>query len=913
MRSLLRRVAWWLRPSRKEDELHEELQFHLAAEADERRARGMADDEAEFAAQRDLGNEARVREEVRAVWTWRPIEELSQDLRFAFRTLFKERAIGIFAVASLALGIGANTAIYSFIDAILLRTLPVGDPSTLVVMSWQSKPFDFRKSGAESQFVLHSIDGSIYPNSAGYEARIFPWAALDRFRNTASSVMSSVFARFAAGKVNLLIDGDADLVDAEYVTGDFFAGIAVPPAAGRLLLPDDDRAGAPAVTVIGGGYAERRFGSASRAIGRSVFVNNIPFTIVGVMPHGFNGVDPGITVAVYLPMQTAVGVSTPATIANRFDDPTWYWLGIMGRIRPGVTRAQAESVLAASFAQLTASTASTDAERANLPVLRLDSGAGGFDTLRRKYSKPLYVLFGIVGLILLIACANTANLLMARAATRQREIAVRLSMGAGRFRLIRQLLTESLALALLSAVAGIGIAIGGARLLTALLANSGDSLTIDAALNTRVLTVTVAVSLACGLLFGLAPAIQSTHLALMPALKDMTRLPRYRLRQVLVVSQIALLAVILVAAGLFVRTLANLQAVPLGFNRDHLLLFSINAPQAGYPEAKAAAFYNELRQRLTMIPGVRAATVSHASLLMAGRGHPVAVDGVPAPGTRFMQTGPAFFSTMQIPMLQGREIDDRDRTGSLPVVVVSEQFAEKFLPGQNPLGRHLTVGGSAGPLDLEIIGVAADTKYGRLRDANPPVIYVPITQLPASQVRKMVYALRTDVDPLGLAKTVRELVRDADPRIPVTGITTQDAQVGESINEEIVLARLASAFAILALLIAAVGLYGTVSYAVARRTREIGIRVALGARRAAVMWMVMREVIVLTAIGLLISIPVARGGSKLISSFLFQMTPNDPRALTFAVVSLVAVGLAAGYGPARRALRIEPTTALREE
>ena len=908
MMPLLRRFSWWVRQRRKERELREELQFHLEQEARERREAGLAEEEALWAATRDLGNEARLKEDVRSIWTWRPFDELSQDLRFAFRTLFKHRAVAVFSILSLALGIGASTAIYSFMDAILLRSLPVGDPSSLVVMTWHSKPFDFRKGDA---FVLHSIDGSTYRDaSGGVEARIFPYAAYEQLQDASEPVLSSIFARFPAGKLTVRIDGGAELSGAEYVTGNFFSGIALSPAVGRLLIADDDRAAAPPAAVISEGYAARRFGDAATAVGRQIQINNLSFTVVGVTPPGFEGLDPGVSTSVYLPMHS-IQLFDPGP-GSRWIDPNYYWAGIMGRLRDGVTRAQAESALAASFAQWVASTATTE-ERANLPALRLDDGAGGLDTLRRKYSKPLYLLLAMVGLILAIACANTANLLLARATTRQREIAVRLSIGAGRFRLIRQLLTESLVLSVTSGALGVLIAIAGTRVLTLLLANSGDGLTLDAGLNWRVLAVTIALSVLCGFLFGLAPAIQSTRPALVPALKEMSRLPRYRLPQVLVVGQIALLMMLLVGAGLFVRTLSNLQSIALGFNRDNLLLFELNAPQAGYPEASAAAFYDGLRQRVSEIPGVRAVTLSHSSLIRAGRQHPVSIDGVAAEGTRFMQTGPLFFSTMQIPILQGREIDERDRAGTLPVAVVSDQFAKTFLPNQNPLGRKVHVGGSAGPLDLEVVGVAATARYGPLKYANPPVIYVPYSQLPIKQVRQMTYALRTDGDPLRHASTIRQIVHDADSRIPITRVTTQAAEIDETINQEIVLARLCTAFAILALVIASVGLYGTMAYAVARRTREIGIRMALGARRAGVIWMVLREVLILMLLGLVISIPLVRSASRLITSFLFEMQPNDLRATAVALVTLASAALIASYGPARKASTIDPTTALRQD
>jgi macrolide transport system ATP-binding/permease protein len=916
MSSLLRRMRWWLQGSRKEAELREELQFHLAAEAEERRANGLRDDEARSAAQRDLGNEARVREDVRAVWTWRPIDELTQDVRYALRTMATHRAVSIFAALSLALGIGANTAIYSFMEAVLLRTLPVPDPDSLVVMSWRAKPFTFSKSG---EFVLHSISGRTYRTSdGGVEARIFPYPAFERLREVSAPFLSSVFMMFRGGRMNVLIDGQAELTDAQYVSGGFFPGLAIAPGAGRLLVADDDRPNAEPVVVVSAGYAERRLGSITNAVGKQVRINNAPFTIVGVTPDGFEGVEPGATKHLYLPMQTMTLVDGdgPSLI-----DPNYYWAEIMGRLRPGVTREEANAALSAAFAQWVANTASNDAERANLPVLTVGDGGGGLDTLRRRYAKPLYLLQAIVGLILAIACANTANLLLARSAARQREIAVRLSIGAGRFRLIRQLLTESLVLAVVSGTAGILLALAGTRMLSAVLANGDEGLLLQAGVNWTVLLVTFALSLLCGLVFGLAPAVQATRPELIPALKDAGvhfagrisryRMPRVTLQQGLVVTQIALLMLLLVGAGLFAQTLAKLQSVPLGFNPENVLLFDINAPQAGYPAAGAAAYYAQLHERFAAIPGVRAATVSHSSMLKAGRGHPISLDGTRLTGTyRLMQTGPRFFSTMQIPIVTGREFDERDRGRS--VGVISDLFARTYFPNQNPIGRRLTIGGGM-PMELEIIGVSAPAQYGPVKFTSPPVLYVSYAHVPPASLQSMTYALRTDGDPLTYAAAVRQIVHDADSRIPVTNFKTQTGEIASTINQEILLARICVGFAIVALVIACAGLYGTMAYAVARRTKEIGIRIAIGARRGAVVWMVVREVCVLAAIGLAVSVPLARGLSSFIESFLFQMTPNDPRAIAVAVMMLVLAAVAATFAPAQRASRIDPVRALRHE
>jgi predicted permease len=920
MTSLLRKFGWWIQRRRREDELREELQFHLASEADERHADGLTDDQAKWAARRELGNVTLLREETRTLWTWTPIEQLAQDLRYAVRMIFKFRTFTALAALSLALGIGANTAIYSFMDAILLRSLPVSDPASLVVVKWRSKPFAYgSKAMNGSEFVLRSIDGSFFPDSGGTTGTIFPFPAFQRLQQISSPVLSSLFAHFRAGGLNVIVEGAAELATGEYVSGDYFQGLAVTPGAGRLLQRSDDRPGVPPVAVISMGYSERRFGGAANAAGQPILINNVAFTVVGVAPSEFFGVDPAAAPQIYLPLHASLLLDSDA--ARRFLDPNYYWLEMMGRLRPGVALTQAEGALAGPFEQWVAPTATNDRERANLPVLRLGEGAGGLDTLRRQYSKPLYVLLAMVGLILAIACANTANLLLARANARRREMAVRLSLGAGRFRVVRQLLTESVLLASLGGALGIFIAVGGIRVLTRLLADGQDGFTLHPEVNWHVLAVTLMLSLACGLLFGLAPASQLARPALMPTLKDSSApawrtrmrdgIPRPSATQALVVAQIAISLLLLVAAGLFVRTLSKLQSIPLGFNRDHVLLFEVNAPQAGYTASRAATFYADLRLSLSEIPGVRGVTLSHASLIHAGRAHPIAVNGVETRNTRVLGTGPRFFTTMQIPVLRGREIDDRDRQGNSPVAVVSALFASTYFADREAVGQHvrLSVPGRS-PVYLEIIGVAATARYGPVKAPIPPVVYIPYATIPLGP---MTYALRTDADPLGYAGVVREIVHRADARVPVTNVKTQAADIDQTMNQEIVFASLCSAFAILALVIACVGLYGTMAYTVARRTSEIGIRMALGARRSLVVWMVLREGCVLAALGLAISLPIVLGTSRVIESFLFDTTPNDPRALAMAVAILVGAALLASYGPARRASRIDPLLALRHE
>jgi macrolide transport system ATP-binding/permease protein len=918
MNSIFRKLTWLLRRPSKEAELREELQFHLEEEAEERQAAGLAKEEAQRAASRDLGNVTLVQENTRATWTWTFLEQLAQDLRYGLRMMLSNRGFTALAALSLGLGIGANTAIYSFMDSILLRSLPVSDPASLVMLNWHAKVTSRR------DFVMQSMSGSTWGDKkSGTTSDIFPYPAFENFRKN-EAVFSSVFGYRRARELTVTIRGQGDMSRGEYVSGDYFRGLAVPPSAGRLIIPDDDRVGAPAVAVLSQSFSQRHFGGAENATGQSILINNVPFTVVGVTPPEFFGVDPAAAPDLYVPMHSNLTIEAADQFgdrAERYLNEHDYWIQVMGRLRPGVSLTQAQASLAPQFQQWVASTAANDRERAQLPVLAVKEGAGGLDTLRRRYSKPLYVLMTLVGLILAIACANVANLLLARAATRRREIALRLSVGAGRFRIVRQLLTESVLLASLGGALGVLFAIWGMHFLTVLLANGDTNFTLHAELNWRVLGVAAAFSILTGVLFGLAPALQSTRVDVIPALKE-SRVGqpsgrrsfwRVNLSQALVAIQIALSLLMLVAAGLFVRTLVNLQSVELGFNRENVLLFELNARDAGHKAPEIDAFYGDLRKRFSAIPGVREASLSNSSLIGAGWGLDIQVPGVPSnPATRIMSVGPGFFKTMQIPILVGREVDERDRPGSQAVAVINEEFATAYFGTENPLGRHVFLGRAPDSRDMEIIGVSKNARYGSVTHDFRPVVYFPYDQ-GWPEPRWMVYALRTAGDPLVYANTVRQILRQADARVPLTNVQTQAAFIDHTMNQEIVFAELCTGFAILALVIACVGLYGTVSYNVARRTGEIGIRMALGAARGGVVRMILSQVVVLAAVGLAVGVPVAIGTSKLVASFLYGMKPNDPVALTTAIGILLSAAILAGYAPARRASRIDPMVALRHE
>ncbi len=912
MKQVFRRIWFLLHRAELECDLDEEMRHHLALGEEERGSRE--------AALRQFGNLTRLKEQSRAMWTWTYLEQLAQDCRYGFRAIAANKTFSMLAILSLALGIGANTAIYSFMDSLLLRSLPVSDPGSLAVVNWGAN-----QTGRD--FVMHGMSGSTWSDKKWKEiAGIFPFPAFDLIRKSSGPVFSSVFAYYPTRKVNVSVRGQAEQAAGEFVSGDYFRGLEVLPAAGRTIIPDDDRFGAPPIAVLSYAFSQRRFGDAASAPGQSILINNVPFTVAGVAPPGFFGVDPAAAPDFYIPLHTnlVLPLRVRATDPQVYLDQNFYWIEMMARLRPGVSLAQAQAALAPVFHRWVETTAANDRERATLPELLIREGATGLNTLRRLYSKPLYVLLAMVGLILAIACANIANLLLARATARRREMAVRLSMGAGRFRVIRQLLTESVLLASIGGALGVAFAMWGIRFLTLLLANGNPDFTFRPDLNWHVLGAALALSLLTGLLFGLAPALQSTRVDVIRALKESRAgrpgshsFRRASLGQVLMVAQISISLLMLVGAGLFLRTLSNLQSIQLGFNRENVLLFRMNARQAGHRDPEIITFYTDLQKRFRAIPGVRDASASHSPLLGAGTwsGWVVPVGQQRKASTHILMTAPDFFKTMRIPVVLGRAFDDRDQPGSQAVAVVSEAYVRRYFADRNPLGQHIVI--TRRPpsqnAEVEIVGVAANARYGELKGEFRDIAYLPFNQGSYFPVDDMTFVLRTSGDPLRYVNAVRAIVSQADARVPVTDVKTQAAQIDQMMNQEIIFARLCTAFAILALLIACIGLYGTMSYTVARRTVEIGIRMALGAQRGAVVWMVMRQASVLAVAGLAIGVPTALTISRFVESFLFGVKPNSADTLLLAVVVLLGAALVAGYVPAAKASRIDPMTAVRNE
>ncbi|HLK65270.1 MAG TPA: ABC transporter permease [Bryobacteraceae bacterium] len=839
--------------------------------------------------------------------------ELWQDLRYSGRMMAQKLVFTSLAILSLALGIGANSAIYSFMDAILLRSLPVDQPEQLVLARYHTKSFPS---------VAHGFNGNNHRDEQlGMVSGNMPFPAYEALRD-GNTVLSSICGFARAGDLTMLVQGDASIAVTEYVTGGFFQTMGVRAAAGRLLDKSDDFPGSQPVAIVSHAYALRRFGDAAKAVGQDIQLNRVPFTVAGVSEAGFFGMNPGVPIDLYIPMHANASLEARPGYdpASKFLAKNRYWIEAMGRLRPGVSMLQAQAAMAPVFDNFIASTAANDKERADLPRFFLQSARGGGEYLRLRYARPLYALMTMVALILAIACANIANLLLARAAGRRREMAIRLSLGAGRARIIRQLLTESLALALAGGALGIALAIWGVRVLSALIANGREGYILNAQLNWRVLAVTLGATLLTGLLCGLAPALRASRVDLTPALKqtrggDLGHLRgrwwRAGLSRTLVVSQMAIALLLIVAAGLFARTLANLYAISTGFNQEHLLLFSVNAWQSGYRDAALSRFYLGLQNRLATIPGVRNASLSHVRLLSGSmNSSDLTIPGAPVsppPSANLLSITPGYFETMEIPVLLGRDFTTRDLDSRY--VLVNELFVKSNFGHENPIGRHFQIGTGPTAEDAEIIGVVKNVLYDSLKHDLPPTVYRPCCE----GVREVTYVVRTAGDPLQIAASVRELVRQADSRIPVTAINTQEQVIEKSIGQERVFASLGTGFALLALVIACVGLYGTMAYNVSRRTGEIGIRMALGAQRGSVVWMVQRETFLVTAVGLGIGLPVAYSGARLVESLLFGMKAHDAVTLLAAPAVLLLAANLAGWGPARHASRIEPMVALRED
>lgn len=827
---------------------------------------------------------------------------LLQDVRYAIRTLRKAPGFTFIVVCTLALGVGANTAIFTLMDQVLLRGLPVRNPQELVVLD---------RKGSD----MGRIEG----------AHAFSYPMYKDLRDQ-SKVFDGVAARFPVF-ATMLHENRSERVAAELVSGNYFQVLGLSSGAGRLIEPSDEvTQGGHPVVVLSHGFWTRRFGANPGIIGRTVRLDGFPMTVIGVAPPRFSGFEVGAPSDVFVPLMMRAEMIPTAPRESLFDRRTM-WLNVLARLRAGVSGTEAATAATVVFQrarqeELKQIPARSESFRKRFLATRVEvlPGYKGLSQLREQFSTPVIVLMTMVGLVLLIACANVANLLMARAPGRQREIAIRLALGASRGRIVQQLLIESLALALVGGAAGVLVAVWAADLLLKALPFEGAARTFVSTPDARVLLFALAVSLVTGVLFGLVPSWQTARPRLVPALKaeggSVMGSGHVRLRKGLVVAQVALSLLLLVGAGLFARSLWNLRSLDPGFKVDRLMTFSLDPSLNAYSRPQTEQLFSRLQERIGRQPGVLGVSMAaNTPLTNSVWMSTVKVDGYQAKDGEDMNphvnsVGPTYFRTMGMPLVAGREFIEADGATAPKVAVINEAMAKYFYSGENPIGRRFGVGGGS-PTDIEIVGVVKDGKEADLRADAARTFYVPFAQ--EENLGQMTYFVRVAAGGALTGDTVRRLVRQVDPAIPVYDVQSMDAIADESLFVDRMVALLSASFGGLATLLAAIGLYGVMSYAVARQTREIGLRMALGANARSVVWMVMREVVVMAGIGLGVGLPLSLAAGRLVSSLLFGVSPTDPATLVTASVVLLTVALLAGYVPAGQATRVEPMRALRWE
>ena len=887
--TLLRRLAsilgWILRRDRAEARLDEELQAFIETAAAEKVRDGIPPDEARRLARLELGGVEQVKEQVRTGRHGHLIDETGRDLRYAVRMFARTPGFTLVVLLTLALGIGATTAMFSLIDALMLRALPVGNPRELQLLTLRERT-SLGERGEDSfsvQIARALADQrDIFAGAAGFTGQSFEVGA----------------------------PGGATRVTGALVTGGFFDTLGLSPAAGRLLARDDDVAGAPLVAVISDGYWNKQFGRSPSAIGQTVVLNDVPATIVGVTPPGFVGVDVGAITDI------TIVVATMPQLHRSVPDlmgPGVFWLRVLARPAPGLSAAQAAARLNGRWPALADGLISPKWSAARRQAMAqsqfvFESGAAGWSPLRQSYGKPLAVLMALAAFVLLIACANVASLLLARAATRMREMSVRLAIGASRGRIVRQLVIEGTLLS--SAGAGLGIAVAWAsgRFLVDLMSTGSNRLEFDMTPNSHVLMVSAALAVATGVVFGVAPAFHARQKQ--PALgfrgDERTATRRSRLLPFLVIGQVALSLVLLAGAGLFVRSLMNLQRLNPGFSANGVYVVALDGNPSPTPTRMADI--------ARAVPGVMAAApTTHTPLDGGSWTEAIVPAGQPLPeadNTHVIGVGAGFLQALQIPLAAGRVFSDRDMTDGGAVAVVNARYAGRAFSKQNPVGQRI-VGTLFGQgADMEIIGVVGNTKAENLREPPPPIVYVPYPRFGGRLAPSL--AIRASGSAGVVAESIRRALQAQEPSWPIQ-VNMLSSQVSGTLVQEGMLATLATGFGALALALCAVGLYGLLAYSVAQRSKEIGIRMALGAHSGRIVSEVMMNACRLVAIGLAIGVPVAWLASRSLQPMLFELKPTDPLVMLAAVALLVAAALVASVLPARRASRVDPLTALRHE
>jgi predicted permease len=827
------------------------------------------------------------------------MEKLLQDVRYAVRVLAKSPGLATVALLSLALGIGANTAIFTIVDAVVLKLLPVAAPEQLVLVG-----------SAGRRNPTSSFSHPTYKDL-----------------QDGNKVFSGLLAH-APVALSMSTEGQTERVIGEIVSGSYFSVLGVNAILGRTFTEQDDHApGSHPVAVMSYGLWRRRFGLDPGLIGRTIQLNAHSFTVIGIAPANFSSTEIGFSPDVRIPLAMQAQLTPGWDALNRRDR---VWLGILARLKPDVGIHEAQAAADVLYQQI------LQAESQSYPPdltgqmrregfferrLVLSEGSRGLSRLRNQLRHPLLVMMAAVGMVLLIACANLATLLLARAAGRQKEIAVRLALGASRSRLVRQLLTESLLLSLIGGGLGLLLSLWASQFLSRFLPQAPMPIRLDLHPDARMVGFTLVVSTLTAVLFGLAPALQATRPDLTPVLKEESgalgrRAHRLALGKILVVAQVALSILLLVGAGLFVRTLWKLKALDPGFTRDRIVLLSLDPSLNGYGENETRQFYQRLVERLESLPGIRSASLARVSPLTGGgmrrttsiKGYqPVANEDM---NMNLNFVGPRYFETMGIPLLQGREFSPRDSQAAPRVAVINETMARRFWPNESPLGKRIGFGAPS-PLDVEVIAVARDGKYRTLRDQGLSTVYLSYLQEP--RAFEMSLHLRITGNPDGMVASVRHAVAELDKNLPIFNVRTLAEQVEASLVPERMLSVLSSFFGLLALLLAGIGLYGVMAYRVARRTREIGIRMALGAKRGSVLTLVLRESLLLVLIGLALGLGAALWATRVISSMLYDISATDPVTLLSVSLMMTAVAILASFLPALRATQVDPVTALRYE
>ena len=917
--SLRSRVRTWWRAVRRhadvDAQVDEELRFHVESYADDLVRQGVPHEEAARRAKAELGSLAATREKTRQAWGTRWIDEVRGDLRHALRMLMKSPGFAAVAVGSLALGIGANTVIFTAAQHMLLDRLDVPHPEQLRLLEW-TEP---RNGVVESEWgEWDDLPGG------GQDSTSFSYPVYQQLRRENRS-LADIFAFKNFGRMTATVDGHAEAVNAEMVSGNYYSALGVRPQLGRGIEPADDGAvGSGPVVTISDGFWAKRFGRSRDAIGKTILVNAEPMTIVGVNPRGFTGAySAQESPDVFLPFSMEPIVAPDELSDGKeslLENRSIWWVLVMGRLKPGVPVATADAALNVQLDAAVHATMTVTKDK-EIPRLVLEDGSRGQNPNADNSKQPVAVLMGLAGFVLLLACANLANLLLARAGARQREMSVRLALGAGRGRILRQMMTESLMLSLTGGAAGLLLAWGVRNAIPRLLSDAWDPPAFTARFSWPIFAFAAGISVLTGVIFGLAPAWQATRVEVSSGLKDSGQTVTHRRRglagKAIVVVQIALSMLLVVVAGLFVQTLVKLGRAPLGFEPHHVLLFSLQLPETKYPGAASLRLIQQVEERLAALPGARSVTVTTnplisgnaSNLTFVPEGQHYARESRPA--VLENTVGDDFFRTFGIPIVAGRGFSQSDTATSRKVIVVNESVVKKYFPDRNPIGATVVAGWNR-PYPVEIVGVCGDAKYYSVRESVQPTAYMPYSQR-AGGLTEPNFAVSTDLAGEAILPSVRDAVAAVDGDVPVLDVRTQDEQIAASLKQPRIFAALTGGFGVLALVLACIGIYGIMAYAVSQRTNEIGIRMALGAEPGRVLGMVLGEASWVTLIGVAAGMAGALAMGQVIASMLYGLKSWDPVTLAGAAALLIAVALGASWVPARRAAGVDPMRALRHE